>query len=162
MSGGASGRPPTAASRSFPVSWRVIAESVHFMVQHDAYHSLVRVTRISDAFPDVAALQDAHRWLLKTFSQFQRAKIVLVWDGRRGKLRNDPEFETAIKQVLPAVTEGWREFVSINNTPVMKVQFFRWVREGITAPIRAFNDEREAMEYALDVSGREARNSADL
>ena len=82
----------------------------------------------------------------------------MVWDGRRGKLRNDPEFEEALKEVLPAVTEGWREFISINNTPVMKVQFHRWIRERISGAIRTFNDEREALDYAVKASTSRSPN----
>jgi len=133
-----------------PISWRPLGESEHFRVEHDAFHNIVRVTRISDQYPDTAALQAAHEWLLRLFARFDRPRVVLVWDGRRGKLRNDPEFEAAVKRVLPAVTEGWREFVSINNTPVVKVQFFRWTQEGTTGRrIQAFNDEAEALSFAI-------------
>lgn len=147
-----------SAARAFPLAWRAIDQCDHFSVEHDSFHGIVRVTRTSDAFPDVATLREAHRWLMRTFVQFQRHKAILVWDGRRGKLRNDPEFEAAVKQVLPPITEGWREFVSINNTPVMKVQFSRWTREGTSAPIRGFNSEREALEYALEASGHAGGN----
>jgi len=122
------------------------------MLARHVVHGIVRVTRVSDAYPDVRALAQAHEWLLKNFLAFDRPKTVLVWDGRRGKLRNDPEFEQAMARYLPLVTSDWREFISINNTPVVKVQFFRWTQERISSPIRAFNDEREAFEYALDVS----------
>jgi len=135
-----------------PISWRPIGQSEHFSVDHDRFHNILRVTRISDLYPDTAALIAAHDWLLQTFSRFERPRLVLVWDGRRGKLRNDPEFEAAVKQVLPAVTEGWREFISINNTPVVKVQFFRWTQEGTTGQIQAFNDEAEALSFAVEVS----------
>ena len=135
-----------------PISWRPLGECEHFSVDYDRFHNIVRVTRISDLYPDTAALHAAHEWLLKIFAQFDRARVVLVWDGRRGKLRNDPEFEAAVKQVLPAVTEGWREFISINNTPVVKVQFFRWTQEGTTGRIQAFNDEAEALSFALEAS----------
>lgn len=153
MSGETPGK-RSAARKAFPFAWRTIGECEHFLIEHDGFHGIVRVTRTSDAFPDVGALRDAHRWLEQNFVQFKRDKTVLIWDGRRGRLRNDPEFEQAVKQVLPAVTEGWREFISINITPVMKVQFSRWMREGTTAPIRAFNDEREALDFALEVSSR--------
>jgi len=116
------------------------------------FHKILRVTRISDEYPDTTELRSAHNWLLRLFKGFDRTKVVLVWDGRRGKLRNDPAFEQAMKEVLPPVTEAWREFISINNTPVMKVQFFRWTREGIACPIRAFNDEGEALDFAVGAS----------
>ncbi|HEY3256233.1 MAG TPA: hypothetical protein VGJ91_19880 [Polyangiaceae bacterium] len=135
-----------------PISWRPLGESEHFSVDHDRFHNILRVTRISDLYPDTAALRAAHDWLLRIFARFDRTRIVLVWDGRRGKLRNDPEFEAAVKQVLPAVTEGWREFISINNTPVVKVQFFRWTQEGTTCAIQAFNDEAEALSFAVKAS----------
>ena len=135
-----------------PLSWRSIGECEHFSVDHDRFHNIIRVTRISDLYPDTAALRAAHDWLLQIFSRFERSQLVLVWDGRRGKLRNDPEFEAAIKQVLPAVTQDWREFISINNTPVVKVQFFRWTQEGTTGRIQAFNDEAEALAFAVEAS----------
>jgi len=128
-----------------------LAESEHFSLARHVACDILRVTRISDAYPDARALSQAHEWLLKNFQGFERPKIVLVWDGRRGKLRNDPEFEQAMARYLPLVTSDWREFISINNTPVVKVQFYRWNQERISAPIRAFNDERAAFEYALDV-----------
>jgi len=112
----------------------------------------VRITRVSDLYADTQSLRDAHDWLQKTLARFERPRLVLVYDGRRGKLRNDPEFEQAIKQVLPALTQGWREFISINNTPAVKIQFFRWSQEGTSAPIRVFNDELEALNYALETS----------
>ena len=135
-----------------PISWREIGECEHFSVQHDRFHNILRVTRISDQYPDTAALRAAHDWLLQVFAPFDRTRLVLVWDGRRGKLRNDPEFEAAVKQVLPAVTEGWRQFISINNTPVVKVQFFRWAQEGTTGRIQVFNDEAEALSFAVEAS----------
>lgn len=134
------------------LSWRELAVSEHFSLARHVTHAIVRVTRLSDAYADAAALSQAHEWLLKQFEAFDRPKMVLVWDGRRGKLRNDPQFEQAMAHYLPLVTPGWREFVSINNTSVVKVQFFRWNQERISSPIKAFNDEREAFEYALDVS----------
>ncbi len=140
------------ARHGIAMSWRPLGQCEHFSAENDVFHRILRVTRISDAYPHTRALLDAHNWLLKLFQGFDRPKVVLVWDGRRGKLRNDPEFEEAMKQVLPAVTEGWREFISINNAPVVKVQFFRWTREGIACPIRTFNDEREALNYAVEVS----------
>lgn len=140
-----------AAPRASALTWNALAESEHFAVARHVSCDIVRVTRTSDAYPDVRALAQAHDWLLKNFLAFERPKVVLVWDGRRGKLRNDPEFEQAMARYLPLVTSDWREFISINNTPVVKVQFFRWNQERISAPIRAFNDEREAFEYALDV-----------
>ena len=133
-----------------PISWQRLGECEHFVVERDPFHNLVRVTRISDLYADIAALRTAHDWLLKLLASYDRARIVLVWDGRRGKLRNDPEFEAAIKQVLPALTDGWREFVSINNTPAVKIQFFRWSQEGTTGRIRVFNDEKEALTFALE------------
>lgn len=144
-------------SAAIPIGWRHLGSSEHFSVEHDVFHNILRVTRISDAYSDTRTLREAHHWLLKLFQGFNRPKVVLVWDGRRGKLRNDPEFENAIKEVLPLVTEGWREFISINNTPVMKVQFHRWTREGVTSPIHAFNDERKALEYALEASADRKR-----
>lgn len=137
---------------SIPISWRRLGESEHFCVEHDLFHNIVRVTRISDQYPSTRALREAHDWLQKIIVGFDRSRMVLVWDGRRGKLRNDPEFEEAIKQVLPAVAEGWREFISINNTPVVRMQFFRWSQEGTATRIRAFNDEREALDFALEAS----------
>ncbi|MEO6602781.1 MAG: hypothetical protein ABIQ16_23055 [Polyangiaceae bacterium] len=94
----------------------------------------------------------AHGWLQEALARFDRPRLVLVFDGRRGRLRNDPEFENAMKQVLPALTQGWREFISINNTPVIKMQFLRWSHEGNSAPIRVFNDEGEALNFALEAS----------
>ena len=151
--------PPTRrrASASIPLSWRPAGQSEHFSVEHDPFHNILRVTRVSDSYPSTGALREAHDWLLTIFAKFERKRVVLVWDGRRGKLRNDPEFEEAIKQVLPPITEGWCEFVSINNTPVVKVQFSRWTREGTTGRIRAFNDEREALSYAVEVSQQRNR-----
>jgi len=134
------------------ITWQEAGESEHFTLARHVTHAILRVTRISDAYPDVQALSQAHDWLLKQFLGFDRPKTVLVWDGRRGKLRNDPQFEQAMARYLPLVTPDWREFISLNNTPVVKVQFFRWTQERISSPIRAFNDEREAFEYALDVS----------
>jgi hypothetical protein len=133
-----------------------MGECEHFMLARHVSRDILRVTRVSDAYPDVRVLGQAHDWLLKKFEGLERAKLVLVWDGRRGKLRNDPEFEQAMARYLPLVTADWREFISLNNTPVVKVQFFRWAQERISAPIRAFNDEREAFEYALDVSAGRA------
>jgi hypothetical protein len=95
---------------------------------------------------------DATSSLFSRSHPFDRPRLVLVWDGRRGKLRNDPEFEAALKQVLPAGTEGWREFISINNTLVIKIQFFRWTQEGTTGRIQAFNDEAEALAFAVAAS----------
>jgi hypothetical protein len=135
-----------------PLSWRRLGECEHFVVDHDPFHNVMRVTRVSDMYPDTRALRAAHDWLLKLFARFDRPNIVLVWDGRRGKLRNDPEFEQAMKQVLPTITQGWREFISINNTPVVKMQFFRWSQERTSVQIRAFNDEREALDFALEAS----------
>ena len=114
----------------------------------------MRITRVSDLYADTQALHTAHEWLQNTLARFDRPRLVLVYDGRRGKLRNDPEFEQAIKQVLPALTQGWREFISINNTPAVKIQFFRWSQEGTSAPIRVFNDEGEALSFALEASTR--------
>ena len=150
-SGETPGKPRRAAT-SIPIEWRKLGQSEHFSLERDVFHNILRVTRLSDAYPSTQALKDAHRWLLKTFQEFDRPTFVVVWDGRRGKLRNDPEFEEALKEVLPAVTEGWREFISINNTPVMKVQFHRWIRERISGAIRTFNDEREALDYAVNAS----------
>lgn len=147
-----SARKRRAASLHSGITWNAVAECEHFFLARHASHDIVRVTRISDAYPDVQSLGKAHDWLLKQFEAFDRPKVVLVWDGRRGKLRNDPEFERAMARYLPLVTSGWREFISLNNTPVVKVQFFRWNQERISSPIRAFNDEREAFEHALDVS----------
>jgi len=110
---------------SIPISWRRVGESEHFCVDHDRFHNIVRITRTSDQYADTQSLCAAHEWLQITLARFVRPQLVLVFDGRRGKLRNDPEFEQAIKQVLPALTEGWREFISINNTPAVKIQFFR-------------------------------------
>jgi hypothetical protein len=115
----------------------------------------MRITRISDLYPDIPALHAAHAWLLKVLAGYERSGLVLVWDGRRGKLRNDPEFEAAVKEVLPAITEGWREFISINNTPAVKIQFFRWSQEGTASSIRVFNDEQEALNYAVE-TGQQA------
>ncbi|MEO8903161.1 MAG: hypothetical protein ABI488_13650 [Polyangiaceae bacterium] len=137
---------------SIPISWRSLGESEHFSVDHDRFHNLVRITRVSDLYADTQALHAAHEWLQNALAGFERPRLVLVYDGRRGKLRNDPEFEAAIKQVLPALTQGWREFISINNTPAIKIQFFRWSQEGTSAPIRVFNDEQEALSFALEVS----------
>jgi hypothetical protein len=134
------------------MKWRSLGRCTHFCVELDVFHPIIRVTRLSDVFPDIQALRDAHTWLLGHFREFDRSNYVLVWDGRRGKLRNDSEFEAALKEVLPQVTENWREFISINNTPVMKVQFHRWTREGIACPIRAFNDESEALSCAIESS----------
>jgi hypothetical protein len=136
-----------------PLTWKNLGICAHFSLDLEVFHRIVRVTRTSDAYPDTKSLRDAHSWLFSRFKEFDRPKFVLLWDGRRGKLRNDPEFETAIKEVLPLVTEGWGEFISINNTPVMTVQFHRWTREGISCPIRAFNDEHLALSYALEASG---------
>jgi len=143
--------------QQIPISWRPLGQCEHFSVDNDVFHQILRVTRISDAYPSTQALLDAHNWLLKLFQGFERPKVVLVWDGRRGKLRNDPEFEAAMKQVLPAVTERWSEFISINNSPVVKVQFFRWTCEGTTCPIRSFKDEREALNFAMEVSANTPR-----
>jgi len=146
---------PTKRGRavlSIPISWRRLGECEHFSVDHDPYHSIVRITRMSDLFADTQSLRAAHDWLQQTLARFERPRIVMVYDGRRGKLRNDPEFEQAVKQVLPGLTQGWREFVSINNTPAVKIQFFRWSQEGTSAPIRVFNDEREALNFALEAS----------
>jgi hypothetical protein len=137
---------------SIPISWRRLGESEHFCVDHDRFHNIVRITRTSDQYADTQSLSAAHEWLQTTLARFIRPQLVLVFDGRRGKLRNDPEFELAIKQVLPALTEGWREFISINNTPAVKIQFFRWSQEGTSAPIRVFNDELEALSFALEAS----------
>ena len=137
---------------SIPLSWRRLGESEHFTLDHDPFHNVVRITRVSDLYPDTRALRTAHDWLQKALGQFERPRQVMVYDGRRGKLRNDPEFEDAIKQVLPALTHGWREFISINNTPAVKIQFFRWTQEGTSAPIRVFNDEREALSFAVEAS----------
>jgi hypothetical protein len=139
---------------SIPLSWRRLGECEHFSVDHDRFHNIVRITRISDQYADTRSLRAAHEWLEQTLARFERPRLVLVYDGRRGKLRNDPEFEQAIKQVLPALTQGWREFVSINNTPAVKIQFFRWSQEGTSAPIRVFNDELEALSFALEASLR--------
>jgi hypothetical protein len=147
-----SARKRRAAPPHSDLTWNTVAQCEHFFLARHVSHDIVRVTRISDAYPDVRALGQAHDWLLKQFEAFDRPKVVLVWDGRRGKLRNDPEFERAMARYLPLVTSGWREFISLNNTPVVKVQFFRWNQERISSPIRAFNDEREAFEHALDVS----------
>lgn len=138
------------------LTWQELGQSEHFSLARHVSRPIVRVTRISDAYPDVAALAKAHDWLLKQFEGLERPQMVLVWDGRRGKLRNDPQFEQAMARYLPLVTPGWREFISLNNTPVVKVQFYRWTQERISSPIRAFNDEREALEYALDVSAGRA------
>jgi hypothetical protein len=126
------------------------------MLASHVTHAIVRVTRISDAYGDVGALAQAHDFLLKQFEAFDRPKTVLVWDGRRGKLRNDPQFEQAMARYLPLVTSDWREFISLNNTSVIKVQFFRWNQERISSAIRAFTDEREALEHAMDVSAGRA------
>lgn len=134
-----------------PTSWRGVGQSEHFMVEHDVFHDIVRVTRTTDAYPDTNALREAHTWLQNTLESFERGKIVLVWDGRRGKLRNDLEFERAIREVLPAVTTGWRRFVSINKAPVMRVQFSRWEREGTSGPIIGFLDEEEALRHAREI-----------
>jgi hypothetical protein len=155
-SGQVAGEPPRAGA-GIPVEWKKLGQSEHFLLERDAFHNLLRVTRLSDAYPNTQDLKEAHHWLLRCFQEFDRPKVVLVWDGRRGKLRNDPEFETAMKEVLPAVTEGWREFVSINNTPVMKVQFHRWTREHISSPIRTFNDENEALDFAVKSSASRPR-----
>lgn len=140
------------AALSIPISWRRLGESEHFAVDHDRFHSIVRITRVSDLYPDTQALRTAHDWLDQALAGFHRSRLVLVYDGRRGKLRNDPEFEQAIKQVLPGLTRDWREFISINNTPAIKSQFFRWTQEGTSAPIRVFNDELEALDFALEAS----------
>jgi hypothetical protein len=134
------------------VFWQTLNESEHFTLAQAVTYKILRVTRISDAYPDAGALAQAQEWLLKEFEKFERPKLVLLWDGRRGKLRNDPEFEQAMARYLPLLTPGWRAFVSLNNTPVVKVQFFRWNQERISSPIRVFHEEREALEYALDVS----------
>jgi hypothetical protein len=156
-----SGPKRPAAPLHSALTWNAVAECEHFLLARHVLHGILRVTRISDAYPDVRALGQAHDWLLKAFETFERPKMVLVWDGRRGKLRNDPEFERAMARYLPLVTAGWREFISLNNTPVVKVQFFRWAQERISSPIRAFNDEREAFEHALDVSaGRSPARSS--
>lgn len=138
--------PPSA------LTWQALGQSEHFVVARHVVQQILRVTRVSDAYPDARALSEAHDWLLKQFERFDRPKVVLMWDGRRGKLRNDPQFEQAMAKYLPLVTPDWREFISLNNTPVVKVQFYRWTQERISSPIRAFNDEREALEYAMDVS----------
>jgi hypothetical protein len=143
---------PRRAVFGIPISWRPVGQCQHFSVEHDSFHKILRVVRLSDSYPDTRALRTAHDWLLQIFSRFDRSGMVLVWDGRRGKLRNDPEFEETIKQVLPAITQGWREFISINNAPVVKVQFSRWTREGTTGRIHGFNDEREALNFAVEVS----------
>lgn len=135
-----------------PISWQRLGECEHFIVEHDPFHNLVRINRISDLYPDIPALRAAHEWLLKVLAGYDRSRLVLIWDGRRGKLRNDPEFEAAIKQVLPPLTERWREFISINNTPAVKIQFFRWSQEGTASSIRVFNDEQEALSFALEAS----------
>lgn len=152
-----------AAPLHSALTWQAVGESEHFTLARHVTHQILRVTRISDAYPDVGALAQAHDWLLKKFEGFERPKVVLVWDGRRGKLRNDPQFEQAMARYLPLVTPDWRDFISLNNTPVVKVQFFRWNQERISSPIRAFTDERAALEYALDVSaGRAPARSSTL
>jgi len=133
-----------------------MGECEHFTLARHVSRDILRVTRVSDAYPDVRVLGQAHDWLLKKFEGLDRPKLVLVWDGRRGKLRNDPEFEQAMARYLPLVTADWREFISLNNTTVVKVQFFRWNQERISSAIRTFHDEREAFEYALDVSAGRA------
>ena len=141
-------RPGTAA---MPVSWRPLNRSEHFALDRAIFHDILRVTRISDEYPSTGVLREAHDWLLTQFREFDRAAWVLVWDGRRGKLRNDPEFEAAVRLVLPVVTRDWREFISINQTVAIKSQFTRWTRENVAAPIRAFQDEREAFAYAVKI-----------
>lgn len=140
------------ASLAIPLSLRPVAKSEHFTVEHDTFHNIVRVTRTSDSYPSAEALREAHDWLQKVFANIDRASVVLVWDGRRGKLRNDPEFEAAIKAALPAVTAGWCEFISINSNSAVKLQFSRWTRDGTAGPIVVFTDEQEALKYALGVS----------
>lgn len=137
-----------------PVSWRPLGRGEHFSLERAIFHDILRVTRISDEYPNTRALRDAHDWLLTQFEELDRAAWVLIWDGRRGKLRNDPEFEAAVKLVLPMVTRGWREFISINHTVAIKSQFTRWTRESLTGSIRAFQDEGEALVYAVKVSAR--------
>ena len=144
-------RPGTAA---MPVSWRPLAQGEHFSVERAIFHDILRVTRITDEYASTGALRGAHDWLLTRFHEFERPAWVLVWDGRRGKFRNDPEFEAAVKLVLPVVTRDWREFISINHTVAIRSQFTRWTRENVAAPIRAFQDEREALAYAVQVCSK--------
>ena len=47
-----------SAARAFPLAWRAIDQCDHFSVEHDSFHGIVRVTRTSDAFPDVATLRE--------------------------------------------------------------------------------------------------------
>ena len=40
-----------------PLSWRSLGECEHFSVDHDRFHNILRVTRVSDLYPDTAALR---------------------------------------------------------------------------------------------------------
>ena len=116
--------------------------NTYFVVDVDPVHHVVRLIRTKEPIASLSNIEPVFRELSAALRDIHRPTYGLLLDIRESKLRNDEEFETAIKQSVAILTEGWRKQATLVRTAVGSLQVSRQAREaGNEANVYRYEEE---------------------
>jgi len=120
--------------------------SQFFTVVLDESQKLVRVIRSPVVFDTVPTVIKAWREVDTALPSSMRKGLSLMVDLRQAPSRNDPEFERAIRTVLPEIRKGFRMIGVLVRSAVGGLQVSRMGRaDGVVELISS--NEPEMLKY---------------
>jgi hypothetical protein len=125
---------------------RTLLQNRFWTVLYYAPASLIVLQRGTERAAYLEELIPAFEDLREALQTFDRSTFSLLVDLRRGPLRNDDAFETAIAPYRRELTRGFRRAAILVRSAVGVLQVNRYKRTGEAGP-PVFTGELEALEH---------------
>lgn len=120
---------------------RPIHESPYHRVQRREGH--LRMTRTAEPYPDLAALDDEYRTLVRALTAHRGHDLGLLVDLRDAKGRNDSDFEQTLARWRRESLEGYLPLVILVRSALGRMHVERHMQaDGLDATV--VTDEAEA------------------
>lgn len=124
----------------------VLYEDEYVTVTVEDEGRLVRMTRSAEPFPDLGALEACYANVIAAYDQVGRNGRSLFVDVRAPKGRNDPQFEQAMRPLLPLLDRGYERIGVLIMSATGKLQMGRWSNDGGIKRLIS-TDEAEILRY---------------
>lgn len=105
-----------------------VLRSCYFVVSVSGTEKLARIERSDIHFESVEEVRRAWREVDAALQKTVRRGRSLLVDLRRAPARNDPEFETAVRAILPDVRRGYRRIGVLVRSAAGGLQVSRLAR----------------------------------
>ncbi|WP_437573233.1 hypothetical protein [Sorangium sp. So ce887] len=123
-----------------------ILRNAHYTVTIDPAAQLVRVVRSATPLESPAQLEERWMEVSRALDRVGRNGLCLLVDLRAAVGRNEPQFETAMQRLRPALLSGFRRVAILVRTTAGALQVQRHVREdGIDRMIGS--DEAQLLDH---------------